>query len=38
LSRVCSSETEVEVLAATQKIDVFTNPDPTRAAERARMG
>jgi hypothetical protein len=31
-------ETEVEVLAATQKIDVYTVPDPTRAAEREKMG
>ena len=38
LSRVCSAETEVEVLAATQKIDVYTTPDPARAAERARLG
>ena len=38
LSRACTAETEVEVLAATQKIDVFTIPDPARAAERARMG
>jgi hypothetical protein len=38
LSRACTSETEVEVLAATQKIDVYTVPDPARAAERARMG
>jgi hypothetical protein len=38
LSRACSSETEVEVLAATQKIDVYAIPDPARAAERARMG
>ncbi|WP_437634452.1 hypothetical protein [Sorangium sp. So ce854] len=33
-----SAQTEVEVLAATQKIDVFSVPDPARAAERARMG
>jgi hypothetical protein len=38
LSRACSAETEVEVLAATQKIDVYTTPDPARAAELARMG
>jgi hypothetical protein len=38
LSRACASETEVEVLAATQRIDVYTIPDPARAAERARMG
>lgn len=38
LSRACAPETEVEVLAATQKIDVYSVPDPARAAERARMG
>jgi hypothetical protein len=38
LSRACAAETEVEVLAATQKIDVYVTPDPARAAERARMG
>jgi Domain of unknown function (DUF4351) len=38
LSRACTAETEVEVLAATQKIDVFSIPDPARAAERAHMG
>ncbi|HWO18489.1 MAG TPA: hypothetical protein VNO30_06920, partial [Kofleriaceae bacterium] len=38
LCRACTAETEVEVLAATQKIDVYTTPDPARAAERARMG
>jgi hypothetical protein len=38
LSRACAAETEVEVLAATQKIDVYTTPDPARVAERARMG
>jgi hypothetical protein len=38
LSRACTSETEVEVLAATQKIDVYTCPDPARAAERAELG
>jgi hypothetical protein len=38
LSRACTSETEVEVLAATQKIDVYSVPDPARAAERAQMG
>jgi hypothetical protein len=31
-------ETEVEVMAATQKIDVYAVPDPARAAERERMG
>jgi hypothetical protein len=38
LSRASTSETEVEVLAATQKIDVYSVPDPARAAERAQMG
>jgi len=38
LSRACTAETEVEVLAATQKIDVYATPDPARAAQRARMG
>jgi hypothetical protein len=28
LSRACASEIEVEVLAATQKIDVYSVPDP----------
>ena len=38
LSLAAAAETEVEVLAATQKIDVYSVPDPTRQAERARMG
>jgi hypothetical protein len=38
LGRACASETEVEVMAATQKIDVYTVPDPTRAAERGDLG
>lgn len=38
LSRISTSETEVEVLAATQKIDVYSVPDPAREAERAQMG
>jgi hypothetical protein len=38
LSRACAAETEVEVLAATQKIDVYSVPDPAREAERAPMG
>ncbi|MGK3966637.1 hypothetical protein WMF38_20950 [Sorangium sp. So ce118] len=38
LSLVSAAETEVEVLAATQKIDVYSVPDPAREAERARMG
>jgi hypothetical protein len=38
LSRACASETEVEVLAATQKIDVYSVPDPARAAELTEMG
>jgi hypothetical protein len=38
LSRASTAETEVEVLAATQKIDVFSVPDPAREAKRAEMG
>jgi hypothetical protein len=38
LSRACAAETEVEVLAATQKIDVYSMPDPARGGERAQMG
>ncbi|WP_437662461.1 hypothetical protein [Sorangium sp. So ce1182] len=38
LSLVSATETEVEVLAATQKIDVYSVPDPAREAERAGMG
>jgi hypothetical protein len=38
LNRASTSETEVEVLAATQKIDVYAVPDPARAAERSQMG
>jgi hypothetical protein len=38
LSCAAASETEVEVLAATQKIDVYAVPDPARAAEREKMG
>jgi hypothetical protein len=38
LSRASTAETEVEVLAATQRIDVYSIPDPTREAERAQMG
>ena len=38
LSLACAAETEVEVLAATQKIDVYIVPDPARAAERAQLG
>jgi hypothetical protein len=38
LSLVSAAQTEVEVLAATQKIDVYCVPDPAREAERARMG
>ncbi|WP_437675720.1 hypothetical protein [Sorangium sp. So ce131] len=38
LSLASAAETEVEVLAATQKIDVYSIPDPAREAERARMG
>lgn len=35
LSLASIAETEVEVLAATQKIDVYSVPDPARHAERA---
>ncbi|XXT21134.1 hypothetical protein WME94_06130 [Sorangium sp. So ce429] len=38
LSLVSAAETEVEVLAATQKIDVYSVPDPARETERAGMG
>jgi hypothetical protein len=38
LSRASTAETEVEVLAATQKIDIYSVPDPARAAERTQMG
>lgn len=38
LSRASTAETEVEVLAATQKIDVYSVPDPARSAERVQMG
>ena len=38
LNLACAAGTEVEVLAATQKIDVYSVPDPARAAERARLG
>lgn len=38
LSRASFAETEVEVMAATQKIDVYCVPDPAREAERAEMG
>jgi hypothetical protein len=38
LNRASTSETEVEVLAAAQKIDVYAVPDPARAAERGQMG
>jgi hypothetical protein len=31
-------ETEVEVLAATQKIDVYATPDPARETERKQLG
>src|SRR6185503_20928021 len=37
-SRASTSDTEVEVLAATQRIDVYSVPDPARAAERHQMG
>jgi hypothetical protein len=35
---VAAPGTEVEVVAATQKIDVYAEPDPARAAEREKMG
>src|SRR5690349_1818953 len=38
LSAATTAETEVEVVAATQKIDVYAVPDPARAAERPKMG
>lgn len=39
LSLVCKlPETEVEVLAATQKIDVYATPDPARENERRQLG
>lgn len=38
LSRACAADTEVEVLADTQRIDVYSVPDPAREAERASMG
>jgi hypothetical protein len=38
LSRASAAETEVEVLASTQKIDVYCVPDPARDGERAQMG
>lgn len=38
LSAATAPETEVEVVAATQKIDVYAVPDPGRAAERRKMG
>ncbi len=38
LSRASTTETEVEVLAATQKIDVYCVPDPARKDEREQMG
>ncbi|MGK4008049.1 hypothetical protein WMF31_35860 [Sorangium sp. So ce1036] len=38
LSLVSAAETEVEVLAATQKIDVYSVPDPAREAQRRGMG
>jgi hypothetical protein len=38
LARASAAETEVEVLAATQKIDVYCVPDPARESERGEMG
>ena len=37
-SAAATAETEVEVMAATQRIDVYAVPDPNRAAERPKMG
>src|SRR5262245_335133 len=38
LSRAATAETEVEVAAGVQKIDVYSVPDPARGAARAEMG
>jgi hypothetical protein len=38
MSLVGTSETEVEVLADTQKIDVYYVPDPALAGQRAQLG
>jgi hypothetical protein len=38
LSMACAAETEVEVLAAAQKIDVYVVPDPARAAALGDLG
>ncbi len=38
LARASTTGTEEEVLAATQKIDVYCVPDPAREAERDQMG
>lgn len=38
LNRAAQAETEVEVLAASQRIDVYSTPDPAREAERGQMG
>jgi hypothetical protein len=38
LTRAGDAETEVPVTVAPQSIDVYSVPDPARAAERAQMG
>src|SRR5262249_19216799 len=38
LSRAADAETEVEVMPGTQKIDVYSVPDPAREAQRTEMG
>jgi hypothetical protein len=38
LRRMAESDTEVEVAAATQRIDVWCVPDPARAAVRCELG
>ncbi|MCC6558759.1 MAG: DUF4351 domain-containing protein [Polyangiaceae bacterium] len=38
LIRASTADTDVEVIAAAQKIDVYTVPDPARAGERDQMG
>src|SRR5689334_6741102 len=38
LNLATTADTEVEVLGSTQKIDVYSEPDPAREAMRAEMG
>jgi Domain of unknown function (DUF4351) len=38
LGLTCDARTEVEVLAAPQKIDVYSVPDPARATDRVQLG